>query len=94
MKQCLDEKVFNKVKLFDLPQHVVLVDATQGHTGLKEQAGTQFGALLDLKKPESPTRSSTATRLRPRLMLSMAATCKFNIKAPDGCSWCVLQGFS
>ena len=88
LKQFVDEKVFGKVLLDDLPQGTALVDATwvrkfkrTGRTAnktLKAKSRLCARGFLDPQKEELPTRSTTATRLSQRLVLSVASTHSFS----------------
>ena len=100
LKQFIDEKVFRKVKLSDVEGQVVLVDATwvrkfkrTADKKLKAKSRLCARGFLDPQKQELPTRSTTATRLSQRLVLSMAACHKFNILSWD-VSGAFLKGFS
>jgi hypothetical protein len=100
LKQFVDEKVFQKVKLDELPEDVVLVDATWvrkykrlSSSSLKAKSRLCARGFLDPQKQELPTRSTTATRLSQRLVLSLAATHNFDIRSWD-VSGAFLKGFS
>ena len=100
LKQFVDEKVFQKVKLDELPEDVVLVDATWvrkykrlSSTSLKAKSRLCARGFLDPQKQELPTRSTTATRLSQRLVLSLTATHNFDIRSWD-VSGAFLKGFS
>ena len=99
LKQFIDEKVFVKVKLDQLPKEVVLVDATwvrkykRTDKGLKPKSRLCARGFLDPMKSELPTRSTTATRLSQRLVLSMAATHQLEVTSWD-ISGAFLKGFS
>eukprot|EP00435_Cladocopium_sp_Y103_P030512 s172_g7.t1 len=100
LKQFIDEKAFKKVKLEDLPEDVVLVDATwvrkykrTSSSSLKAKSRLCARGFLDPQKQELPTRSTTATRLSQRMVLSVAATHNFDIRSWD-VSGAFLKGFS
>ena len=100
LKQFIDEKVFRKVKLSDVEGQVVLVDATwvrkfkrTADRKLKAKSRLCARGFLDPQKQELPTRSTTATRLSQRLVLSMAACHRFGIRSWD-VSGAFLKGFS
>ena len=99
LKQFIDEKVFVKVKLDQLPKEVVLVDATwvrkykRTDKGLKPKSRLCARGFLDPMKSGLPTRSMTATRLSQRLVLSMAATHQLEVTSWD-ISGAFLKGFS
>eukprot|EP00435_Cladocopium_sp_Y103_P007263 s3374_g2.t1 len=100
LKQFVDEKVFRKVRLADLPDDVVLVDGTwvrkfkrNPDNSLKAKSRLCARGFLDSQKQELPTRSTTATRLSQRLVLSVAATHRFKVRSWD-VSGAFLKGFS
>ena len=89
----------NKVKLEDLPEDVGLVDATWvrkykrlSSSSLKANSRLCARGFLDPQKQELPTRSTTATRLSQRLVLSLPATHNFDIRSWD-VSGAFLKGF-
>jgi len=90
LKQFVDEKVFRKVLLDDLPQGTALVDATwvrkfkrTANKTLKAKSRLCARGFLDPQKEELPTRSTTATRLSQRLVLSVASTHSFSVRSWD-----------
>ena len=90
LKQFIDEKVFKKVLLTDLPVETALVDATwvrkfkrTSNKTLKAKSRLCARGFLDPQKEELPTRSTTATRLSQRLVLSIAATHSFSVRSWD-----------
>ena len=90
LKQFVDEKVFRKVLLDDLPQGTALVDATwvrkfkrTANKTLKAKSRLCARGFLDPQKEELPTRSTTATRLSQRLVLSVASTRSFSVRSWD-----------
>ena len=100
LKQFIDEKVFRKVKLSDLPETVVLVDATWVRKfkrlpsgSLKAKSRLCARGFLDPQKNELPTRSTTATRLSQRIVLSMVATHQLDLRSWD-ISGAFRKGFS
>ena len=100
VKQFIDEKVFKKVKISELPEEVALVDAVwvrkykrTADKSLKAKSRLCARGFLDPQKRELPTRSTTATRLSQRLVLSMAACHRFDIRSWD-VSGAFLKGFS
>ena len=100
IKQFIDEKVFKKVKISELPEEVALVDAVwvrkykrTADKSLKAKSRLCARGFLDPQKRELPTRSTTATRLSQRLVLSMAACHRFDIRSWD-VSGAFLKGFS
>ena len=100
MKQFVDEKVFKKVKLEHLPEGIALVDATWVRKfkrtpdgKLKAKSRLCARGFLDPQKEELPTRSTTATRLSQRLIVSVAASYGFVLASLDA-SGAFLKGFS
>eukprot|EP00435_Cladocopium_sp_Y103_P034113 s393_g8.t1 len=90
LKQFVDEKVFRKVLRDDLPQDAALVDATwvrkfkrTANKTLKAKSRLCARGFLDPQKEELPTRSTTATRLSQRLVISVAATHSFSVRSWD-----------
>lgn len=98
LKQLIDEKLFKKLRLSDPPKEVVLVDGTWVRK-LKRNPDNSLKAKSRLcargfsQKQELPTRSTTASRLSQRLVLSTAATHRLKGRSWD-VSGAFLKGFS
>ena len=96
----MNEKVFRKVPLADLPDEVVVVDATWVRKyklmpcgKMKAKSRLCARGFLDPQKQELPTRSTTATRLSQRLILSVASTHDFVLASLDA-SGAFLKGLT
>ena len=90
LSQFVTEKVFKKVKLSDLPESVVIIDAVwvrkykrMPDGKMKAKSRLCARGFLDLQKQELPTRSTTATRLSQRIVLSVASTHDFILASLD-----------
>jgi len=103
LKQFHDQKVFVKVKIDEQPPDVVFVDATWVRKFKRNAPGASkaFKAksrlcargFLDPQKAELPTRSTTATRLSQRIIVSTAVTHDFELASWD-VAGAFLKGFS
>ena len=103
LKQFHEQKVFVKVKIDEQPSDVVFVDATWVRKFKRNAPGSSkpFKAksrlcargFLDPQKSELPTRSTTATRLSQRIIVSTAATHDFEVASWD-VAGAFLKGFS
>ena len=100
LRQFIEQKVFNKVRLQDVPPEAVIVDATwvrkwkrQPSGALKAKSRMCARGFLDQQKRELPTRSTTATRLSQRILVSLAVNHDFELVSWD-VAGAFLKGFS
>ena len=103
LKQFHGQKVFVKVRIDEQPSDVVFVDATWVRKFKRNAPGSSkpFKAksrlcargFLDPQKSELPTRSTTATRLSQRIIMSTAATHDLEVASWD-VAGAFLKGFS
>ena len=100
LRQFIDQNIFKKVWLGDLEEGTTVVDATwvrkfkrlpNGELAAKSRLCAR--GFLDPQRQELPTRSTTATRLSQRLVVSVAATHNFILASLD-VSGAFLKGFT
>ena len=100
LRQFVDQNIFRKVWLGDLEEGTTVVDATwvrkfkrlpNGELAAKSRLCAR--GFLDPQRQELPTRSTTATRLSQRLVVSVAATHNFILASLD-VSGAFLKGFT
>ena len=99
LRQFVDQNIFRKVWLGDLEEGTTVVDATwvrkfkglpNGELAAKSKLCAR--GFLDPRQ-ELPTRSTTATRLSQRLVVSAAATHNFILASLDVCG-AFVKGFT
>ena len=88
--QFVSEKAFKKVALSELPEGVVIIDAVwvrkykrMPDGKMKAKSRLCARGFVDRQKQERPTRSTTATRLSQRIVLSVASTHDFILASLD-----------
>ena len=100
LRQFYDQNIFKKIWLGDLEEGTTVVDATWvrkfkrlPHGELAAKSRLCAHGFLDPQRQDLPTRSTTATRLSQRLVVSAAATHDFILASLD-VSGAFLKGFT
>ena len=100
LKQFIDENAFFKLHVSEVTDEMVIVDCTwvrkfkrNPDKSMKAKSRLCARGFLDPQKSSMPTRSTTATRLSQRLLVSLAAALHLDIESLD-VSGAFLKGLS
>ena len=94
---CVQEKAFRKIHRDAFDEEMVIIDARWVRRWKKLSDGTKKSrpfarGCLDRQKDLLTTRSTTATHLSQRMLLSTAAVFDLEVERLGHC-WCIFEGF-